>query len=138
MINQAKNVDSVVRSLAHRQSVFCEIFGTMCQFSSLPNFFVRFLRLWHANLNKNLGALILGMAQTSLDPLLLPILLYFLTAKVFFHAENSFIFYFYGPVLKLKYPFSEKYFGPFALFWKHEMSGPALKREFSDKAFVYI
>ncbi len=75
---------------------------------------------------KKVGALILGMVQTSLDPLLLLIFLYFLAAKVFFHAENSFIFCFNSPVLKLKSPFSEKYFGPFALFWKREMSGPVL------------
>ena len=99
----------------------------MRQFSNSPNLFRQFSVSLAQKFKQNSGALILGMAQTSLDPLLLPIFLYFLTAKVFFHAENSFIFCFYSPVEKLKSPFSEKYFGHFALFWKHQMFGPALE-----------
>ncbi len=111
---------------SYQQSVFCEIFGATRQFSNSPNLFHQFSASLAQKFKQNSGALVLGMAQTSLDLLLLPIFLYYLAVKVFFHAENSFICCFYSPVLRLKSPFSEKYFGPFALFWKHQMFDSAL------------
>ncbi len=97
---------------SYRQSVFCEIFGATRQFSNSPSLFHQFSASLAPKFKQNSDALLLGMAQTSLDPLLLPIVFYYSAAKLFFHAENSFICCLYSPVLRLKSPFSEKIFWP--------------------------
>ena len=59
-------------------------------------------------------------------------------------TKSSFIFYsfitgFCGPVLCPKYPFFEKYFGPFVLFWRPQMSGPTPPypfQAFHKKCFI--
>ena len=116
---------------SHRQSYFVKFSALCANFPIHSNIFSQFSVSLVQKCKRNSGALILGMAQTPLEHLLLPVFLYCLTAKVFFRAENSFIYCFIALLWDWNLPFPKNILALLPFSENTKCPAPAWTRHFN-------